>query len=139
MKTEKVVVTSTHGRYLPVVGHIMAGFPTPAEEELRDLISLDEYLIPRLNSSFMIKVSGDSMIGAGILPGDLVIVEKGRNPKAGDIVIAEVDGKWTMKYFRKEGKNIILEAANPQHVPIRPQVELRLGGIVTAVIRKYHQ
>jgi len=139
MKTEKVVVTSTHGRYLPVVGHIMAGFPTPAEEELQDLLSLDEYLIPRPKSSFMVRVSGDAMTEAGILPGDLVIVEKGRNPRTGDIVIAEVDGEWTMKYFRKEGKNIVLEAANTKHVPIHPQVELRLAGIVTAVIRKYHQ
>lgn len=117
----------------------MAGFPTPAEEELQDMLSLDEYLIPRPKSSFMVRVSGDSMTEAGILPGDLVIVEKGRNPRTGDIVIAEVDGEWTMKYFRKEGKNIVLEAANTKHVPIHPQVELRLAGIVTAVIRKYHQ
>jgi len=68
-----------------------------------------------------------------------VLVERGREPKTGDIVIAEVDGEWTMKYFRKEGKNIVLEAANTKHVPIHSQCELRLAGIVTAVIRKYHQ
>jgi len=139
MKTEKVVMTSTHGLYWPVVGHIMAGFPTPAEEELQDLLSLDEYLIPRPGSSFMVRVSGDSMTEAGILSGDLVIVEKGRNPRTGDIVIAEVDGEWIMNYFRKEGKNIILEAANSRHAPSYPHIELRLAGIVTAVIRKYHQ
>ncbi len=87
----------------------------------------------------MVRVSGDSMTEAGILPGDLVIVEKGRNPKTGDIVIAEVDGEWTMKYFRKEGKIVVLEAANSRHAPSCPQVELHLAGIVVAVIRKYHR
>ena len=55
-----------------------------------------------------------------------------------DVLIAEVDGEWTMKYFRKAGKQIILEAANPKYPDIRPRTELRLGGVVTAVIRKYH-
>ncbi len=124
---------------LPMVGEIAAGFPSPAEEELRDIISLDEYLINRPESSFLLKVSGDSMTGEGIMEGDLVIVEKGREPKNGDIVIAEVDGEWTMKYFRKEKKTVILESANPKYPAIRPKSELRLGGVVTAVIRKYHR
>ncbi|MBN2199685.1 MAG: LexA family transcriptional regulator, partial [Candidatus Aminicenantes bacterium] len=88
---------------LPVVGEVQAGFPSPAEEELRDIISLDEYLITRPDSSFLLTVSGDSMIGEGIKPGDLVIVDRGKEPKNGDIVLAEVDGDWTMKYFRKSG------------------------------------
>jgi SOS regulatory protein LexA len=124
---------------LPVIGEVAAGFPSPAEEELRDIISLDEYLITRPESSFILKVSGDSMTGEGIMEGDMIIVERGRDPKNGDIVIAEVDGEWTLKYFRKEGKTIILDAANPKYPPIRPKSELRLGGVVTAVIRKYHR
>jgi repressor LexA len=124
---------------LPVVGAIAAGFPSPAEEELRDIISLDEYLITRPESSFLLKVSGDSMTGEGIMEGDLVIVEKGKDPKNGDIIVAEVDGEWTIKYFRKEGKNVVLEAANPRYRTIRPKSQLRLGGIVTAVIRKYQR
>ena len=124
---------------LPMVGEVAAGFPSPAEEELRDIISFDEYLITRPESSFLLKVSGDSMAGEGIMEGDLVIVEKGRDPKNGDIIVAEVDGEWTIKYFRKVGKGIILEAANPKYQAIRPRSELRLGGVVTAVIRKYHR
>ncbi|MBP9021203.1 MAG: repressor LexA [Syntrophobacterales bacterium] len=124
---------------LPLVGEIQAGFPSPAEEELRDLISLDEYLITRPESSFLLKVSGDSMAGAGIMPGDLVIVEKGREPQSGDIILAQVDGEWTMKYFSKRGGRIILEAANEKYPPIRPKEELRVGGVITAVIRKYHR
>lgn len=94
-------------------------------------------MIARPEASFLLQVSGDSMNGAGIVEGDLVIVERGREPKGGDIVIAEVDGEWTMKHFRREGKTVLLEAANPKYPPIRPREELKLGGVVTAVIRKY--
>jgi repressor LexA len=77
------------------------------------------------------------MSGAGIVEGDLVIVEKGREPKGGDIVIAEVDGEWTLKFFRKKGKDVFLEAANVKYPPIRARSELRVGGVVSAVVRKY--
>ena len=123
---------------VPLAGNVSAGFPSPAEEELRDVISFDEYLITNQSKSFLLKVDGDSMIGAGIMPGDLVLVERGREPKTGDIVIAEVDGAWTMKYFHKKGKEVYLEAANPKYPRIKPIAEMRLGGVVTAVVRKYH-
>ena len=123
---------------IPLVGSVQAGFPSPEEETLCDIMSLDEYLVTKPDASFLLKVSGDSMIGEGIMGGDLVIVERGRAPKIGDVVIAEVDGEWTMKYFKKQGKQVILEAANPKYPVIRPRTELRLGGVVTAVIRKYH-
>jgi len=123
---------------IPLVGSVQAGFPSPEEEALCDILSMDEYLITRPDSSFLLQVHGDSMIGEGIMEGDLVIVEKGHEPKSGNVVIAEVDGEWTMKYFRKQGKQITLEAANPKYPVIRPNQELKIGGIVTAVVRKYH-
>jgi len=123
---------------IPKVGSVQAGFPSPEEEVLQDIMSMDEYLITKPESSFLLEVSGDSMNGEGILMGDLVVVEKGREPKNGDVVIAEVDGEWTMKYFRRQGNQVTLEAANPKYPVIRPKAELRLGGVVTAVIRKYH-
>jgi len=123
---------------IPLVGEVAAGFPSPEEEELRDILSLDEYLVTRPEASFLLQVSGDSMTGEGIMPGDLVIVEKGREPKNGDVVIAEVDGEWTMKTFRKEKGEVFLEAANPQYPIIKPRQELKLAGVVTAVVRKYH-
>ena len=122
---------------LPILGLIAAGFPSPAEEELRDVISFDAYLVTRPHASFILKVTGDSMTGAGIMPGDLVVVEKGRTPKNGSIVVAEVDGDWTMKYFHKNRGQVILEAANPDCPAITPKTELRLVGVVTACIRKY--
>jgi len=123
---------------VPLAGEVSAGFPSPADEELRDIISFDDYLITKQSQSFLLKVDGDSMIGAGIMPNDLVLVDRGREPKTGDIVIAEVDGAWTMKYFQKKGTEVYLEAANPKYPIFKPVAELRLGGVVTAVVRKYH-
>lgn len=122
---------------VPLAGDVKAGFPSPAEEELCDILSLDEYLISHPESSFLLRVTGDSMVGEGIREGDLVIVERGRTPVNGDIVIAEVDGEWTMKFFRKRGERVFLEAANPRYPIIEAREELRIGGVVTAVIRKY--
>jgi repressor LexA len=123
---------------IPLVGSIQAGFPSPVEEVLCDLMSMDEYLITRPEASFLLKVSGDSMIGEGLMEGDLVIVERGKNPKHGDVVLAEVDSEWTLKYFTRTGSSVILKAANPKYPPIKPREELRIAGVVTAVIRKYH-
>jgi repressor LexA len=120
-----------------VLGVVQAGFPSPAEEELIDIISLDQFLIKKPEASYLIKVTGDSMIDAGIHPGDLVVVERGKDPQQGDIVIAEVDGNWTMKYYCKRGRGIVLKAANKAYPPITPTNEMVIGGVVTACIRKY--
>lgn len=120
------------------LGTVEAGFPSPAEEELADTVSLDKFLIQNPSAAFLLKVSGDSMLEAGILPGDMVIVDKGQTPKSGDIVIAEVDGHWTIKYLKKRGDSIVLIPANPKYKPIKPKNELKIAGVVTAVIRKYH-
>jgi len=120
-----------------VLGTVEAGFPSPAEEELLDTLSLDQFLIQDRNSTFMLKVDGESMSGAGILPGDMVIVDKGQTPRSGDIVIAEVDGQWTMKHLRKRGSVVTLMPANPKFPPIKPKSELKIAGVVTAVVRKY--
>lgn len=123
---------------IPMVGEVAAGFPSPEEAQCRDFLSLDEYLVARPETSFLLQVSGDSMIGEGILSGDLVIVDNSREPRNGDVVIAEVDGDWTMKTFRKEKGEVLLEAANPKYPVIRPRQELKLAGVVTGVVRKYH-
>lgn len=122
---------------LPLLGYVQAGFPSPAEEELVDTLSIDDYLIRNPASSFLLKVSGDSMVDAGIMPEDIVIVERGRTPNNNDIVLAQVDRQWTLKYFNKKGKAVTLIAANKKYPPIHPQEELTIGGVVTAVIRKY--
>ncbi len=120
-----------------VLGTVEAGFPSPAEEELADTLSLDRLLVQNPSATFLLKVSGDSMSGAGILPGDMVVVDRSRPAASGDIVIAEVDGEWTMKYLRKRGESVTLLPANPNYKPIRPRKELKIAGVVTAVVRKY--
>lgn len=120
-----------------VLGVVAAGFPSPAEEELVDALSLDEFLIRNRPATFMLKVSGDSMQEAGIMPGDLVVVDRSLTPKNGNIVIAEVDGDWTMKYLKKSGPDVWLVAANHKYKPVKPKKELRVAGVVTAVVRKY--
>jgi len=126
-------------RALKLAGEVCAGFPSPAEEELRDIISFDEYLIRNPEISFLLSVTGDSMIEAGIREKDLVIVEKNKEPQNGDIILAEVDGNWTMKYFRRRGKIVTLEAANSKYSPIIPRTDLRIAGVITAVVRKYYK
>jgi SOS regulatory protein LexA len=120
-----------------LLGSIQAGFPSPAEEELVDTLSLDEYLIKHPEQTFLIKVTGDSMIDAGICEGDLVLVERGRTPRHRDIVIAQIDHAWTMKYYEKQGSQVSLAAANKKYPPIKPKQELVIGGVVVGVIRKY--
>jgi SOS regulatory protein LexA len=120
-----------------VLGVVEAGFPSPAEEELLDTMSLDEYLIGNKEATFILQVSGNSMIDAGIMPKDLVLVERTNQANPGDIVIAEVDGKWTMKYLRQKGDRMYLEPANKKYSPIYPEEELRIAAVVKAVIRKY--
>lgn len=120
-----------------VLGLVEAGFPTPAEEDVLDTLSLDEWLIDKREASFMLRVKGDSMRDAGIRDGDMVIVERTENPKLGQIVIAEVDGAWTMKYLRRDATGMYLEAANPDYPDIHPEEDLRVAAVVKAVVRKY--
>ena len=122
---------------VPLLGTVTAGFPSPAEEELADTMTLDEYLISNKEATYLLKVDGESMIGAGILPGDLLLVERGVDPRDGDIVIAQVDQEWTIKYLRKRGRRVFLEAANKDFTPIHPTEELKIAAVVRAVIRKY--
>ncbi len=123
---------------LPVYGMIQAGYPIIAEQD-RNYLSLDEYLIENPASSFLLKVRGDSMINAGIFEGDLVVIEQKKNVDAGDIVLAEIDREWTLKILKKMGKKSYLEAANPNYPPFYPEQELKIHGVVRAVLRKVNR
>lgn len=120
-----------------MLGLVEAGFPSPAEEELADTMSLDEFLVEKPDATYLLRVKGNSMVDAGIVEGDLVLVERTQQVKNGDIVIAEVDGEWTMKYFRKRGSRVYLEAANADYQPITPSEELKIAAKVVGVVRKY--
>ncbi len=123
---------------LPNSGIVKAGFPTVADEDINDLVSFDEYLVHRPESTFVLNVSGDSMIEAGIHEGDIVLIDRMQQVKDGDIVVANVDGEWTLKYYRKQSGRIALIPANKKYQPIYPQQSLEIAGVVISVIRKYH-
>jgi SOS regulatory protein LexA len=124
--------------HLTLLGLVEAGFPTPSEESLHENISLDDWVIEKKEASFMLKVRGDSMRDAGILDGDMVIVERTQSAKTGEIIVAEVDGAYTMKYLRKDKSgNFYLDPANDAFKPIYPKENLQITAVVKAVVRKY--
>src|SRR3989344_9546176 len=144
--TEAGLVAKDHlGRLIPSkifgevskLGLVTAGFPATAEEELADTVNLDDLLVKNKELTYMLEVDGDSMIDAHIEKGDMVLVEKINQAKDGQIVIAEVDGEFTMKYFRKEGSKVWLEPANKNYQPIYPEHSFNINAVVKAVIRKY--
>ena len=122
---------------IPLLGLVEAGIPTYVDQDNSNSINIDEYLVSNKESTYLLEVKGDSMIDEGIREGDLVLVERRGEAKDGDIVIAEVDGGWTMKYFKKKGNLIYLKAANKNYSPIYPQYDLKVAAIVKGVVRKY--
>ena len=135
-KTGRLIPKNLFGN-IRLLGQVEAGFPSPAEEELADTITLDEYLINNREATFLLKVKGESMKDAGIMDGDMVVAERSVTPAPNDIVIAEIDNEWTMKYYRVEGKTIFLEPANEKFENIYPKEELKIAAVVKAVVRKY--
>ena len=123
---------------LRLLGVIEAGWPSPAEEELTDTMRLDEWLMENREATIMLKASNAAMLGAGIIAGDLVLLDRSRNPKDGDIVLAQVDERTALRYFRKRGSRVYLEAAHPNYRSIVPREKLTVTAVVIAVIRKYY-
>lgn len=122
---------------LPFRGTVAASWGSPAEEELLDTISFDDWINPNKESSFLIKVASDAMIDAGIHPGDVLIVERGKRPASGDVVVAEVDNEWVLRYYQIEQGRPYLLPANGRYEEILPHTSLTVIGVVKACIRKY--
>lgn len=122
---------------LPLLGVVKAGFPIIADED-KNYLTLDEFLIEDPNSSFLFRVSGDSLSGIGVFDGDIVIIEKKRQAYPGDIVLAEIDREWTLKILKRNRADrlLYLEAANPKYPPLYPQDQLEIFGVVKAIVRK---
>lgn len=132
----RLVPSETFGE-IQMAGLVTAGLPASVEEELTDTVNLDDLLIKNKSLTYMLEVDGDSMIDAHIEKGDMVIVEKTSNARDGQIVIAEVDGEFTMKYLREKGNKKWLEPANKNYKPIYPEHSLNVIATLKAVIRKY--
>lgn len=124
---------------LPLYGsRVSAGFPSPADDYLEDTLDLNEHLITHPAATFMVRVSGDSMLGAGIHPGDILVVDRSLEATDGRIVIAVLDGELTVKRLSLRGKNVRLLPENPEYTPIiiREAQDFSVWGVVTSVIHK---
>ncbi|MBP6888325.1 MAG: LexA family transcriptional regulator [Candidatus Pacebacteria bacterium] len=121
------------------LGTVQAGFPTAADEDVaNDVLSLDDFLIDKRGSTYMLEVMGESMKDAGILEGDLVLVERGKAPRKGDIVLALVDHEYTLKYLDQEKGRPVLVPANRTFKKIYPDLDtFKVEAVLKAVIRKY--
>lgn len=123
-------------REVPLVGHIAAGSPILATEDVETVYDLPASLVGN-GPVFMLRIKGDSMIDAGILDGDLVVVERGSNGNNGDIVAALIDGEdATVKRLRREANSVVLEPANPALSPIRYESGVDVIGRVVSVLRR---
>ncbi|MDC7674799.1 transcriptional repressor LexA [Asticcacaulis machinosus] len=127
------------GRELPLLGKIAAGVPIEAIGQERDRMRIPEAMLGA-GEHYLLEIEGDSMINAGILDGDYVIIKKTDTAQSGEIVVALVDGDTaTLKRLRKKGASIALEAANPTHkTRIYNADEVAVQGRLVGLMRKYH-
>jgi repressor LexA len=122
---------------LPLFGPIAAGFAAPVEEQAEETVSIQDYLVRDPSSTFLLRVKGESMIGAGIFDGDLVLVERGREPRVGEIVVGVLDGQFTLKRLKRDKGKYYLQAENPDFPDLYALDELSVAGVVRGVVRKY--
>lgn len=125
------------GVKIPLLGSIPAGGPVISEENIIDWITVNETYAPHPKNCFMLRVTGDSMIDAGVLEGDTVIADQSKEPRNGDIVIALVDNENTIKRFIREGGIVYLKPENKKYFPIYPTNELQIQGVVVGLLRSY--
>ena len=125
------------GQWLSEEG-ISAGFPSPADDFKETRISLDRELVKNKEATFYARVDGDSMIGAGLEDGDLLVIDRSLNPENGKIAICLVDGEFTVKRIKKEKNKLYLIPENKKYKPIelKEGSELIIWGVVEYVIKK---
>ena len=117
---------------------IPAGFPSPAEDYMEGKLDLNDELVNCEEATFFMRVSGDSMIGAGIMPGGMLVIDRSLEARHGKIVIAVVDGQLTVKRLYDRGGRVQLCSENPKYQPIKisREQDLQIWGVVTSVITR---
>lgn len=124
--------------YVPIVGHVAAGTPVLAEQNIEDRVELSGDLFG--DDSYLLRVRGDSMVNAGIMDGDLVAVRPSREARDGQVVVARIENEGTgeaeatVKRFFRDGNGVRLEAENPAYQPIKAR-DLTIEGLVVGVLR----
>lgn len=138
MHIDAVYAPDLSTRYkLPVfLGRLPAGFPSPADDYLEGKLDLNRHLIKHPAATFFVRVSGDSMLGAGIHTGDLLVVDRSLEAVDGNVIVAALDGELTVKRLSKRGTAVRLlpENQNYQPIEVQPQQEFEIWGVVTNVI-----
>ena len=142
MKKEKLTFLKPEkgnnlGQWLVEQG-ISAGFPSPADDFKEVRISLDRELVKNRDATFYARVSGESMVGAGLDDGDLIVIDRSLDPQNGKIAVCLVDGEFTVKRIRKEEDKLYLMPENKRYKPIEVKKgsELTIWGVVQYVIKK---
>ena len=120
-----------------LLSRVSAGFPSPADDYLEDKISFDSMLIKNKPATYLMKVSGQSMSGAGIYPDDLLVVDRSLKPIHNKIVVACIEGEYTLKRFSFLGGKVILKAENKNYkdIAVNNEEEFSIFGVVTAIVR----
>jgi len=124
----------------PLFGHkVAAGFPSPADDYIEGRLSLDEHLIQHRDSTFFVRAKGNSMVGAGIYDGDLLVVDRSLTASSGDIVIAVLDAELTVKRLVRRDGMVILKPENPdfKEIVLKDGQELQVWGVVTSTTKKF--
>jgi DNA polymerase V len=118
---------------------VKAGFPSPALDYSQSPLDFNEYLVRNRPATYCLRVSGNSMIGAGIFDGDIIVVDRSITPVDGSIAVFAVDGEFTVKRFFRRNRQIILKAENPDYadIIIEPGMDFSLFGVVTSSVRKF--
>jgi DNA polymerase V len=119
---------------------VKAGFPSPADDHLQRRLDLNEELIAHPASTFLVRVAGDSMQEAGIFNNDTLVVDRSLNPTHKSVIVALLNGEFTVKYFHKIGGQISLVAANKNYQPItiKPSDDFEVWGVVTNAIHHFN-
>ena len=115
---------------------VECGFPSPARDFTEGTIDLNEELIPHPNATFIVRARGDSMVGSGIYPGDLLIVDRSIKPQNESIIIAVLDGELSVKILRLKDKQVNLSSSNKNYkdVPVSEEMDFTIWGVCTNVI-----
>ncbi len=138
MNVDAVYAPDLSTRYaLPVfLGRLPAGFPSPADDYIEGKLDLNRHLIKHPAATFFVRVTGDSMIGAGIHSGDLLVVDRSLDAVDGNVIVAALDGELTVKRLFRQGETLRLLPANAEYQPIEilTQQTFEIFGVVTNVI-----
>jgi len=137
LKVLKPVSFQEHHLSIPIYSSkVEAGFASPADDFVEEYLDLNNLLVKHHEATFFVRVSGRSMVDAGIYPDDILIVDRSITAKDGKIVIANVDGDVMVKRLSIQGDKIILKSENPKHKDIPVTGELTVWGVVTSVIHQ---